>query len=997
MMIINKKKAVTKNSTSGGEKYSLLSRVTDMATLCASDFPHIASGLHQYITKSILAQLKEYYSTIKKAPTMLELLIVGAIWSEYKYEDMAISQIELESSNPHIRKALDLYRACRMSRPSKAPTTIRDISVAGQDVLALMRADIYRTVGRDTYFAFDAGNRIEKGKNWLSVSSSLIRQERGQTAIRKIADACRLKHGKPLMFSRVEVAKNNEKIAEHSRYFAEYGSKEGVPSYNDTGIYSERFNESYEIAVSINLHKTLHDNAVRAGDRIVLIMAKDNSADVINSDDFEKVNDNLVNYTECESNLMQSCLDFESGVRIVLDKKNGYQLENILNISEGSVLAAVRSKEFKKFEENIASTSLVFDAIGIAEIHRNLIIMQDKTQVFSCNINTLKYRKQLYTTAIVRDREYFYQREAEVPEDITEYVLSRIKKAKISSNLIMDGTSGASIFAPLGGKMLLTPTAVNGVIAPIKDDRNRAVVYAVGNTSTNRQYPFLTSINAIVYAISKLIAAGVPLASIATNMNGLTGKISDAYALGDYLECRLGELYCMTNLAVANLGGAAIYCRGSGAHQNVSTTAVGVAPAGALISNVFKPNQKLYYLRIKRDKYGVPDFKYLLRLYNLINICISTGNIESATAVKGNITDALTVSLIGSGAGFSFAKIDESTFESNIGDFIVSANNIEELISIDYEYLGVVDDTGDIKGAGLSISNRNVFKALFGSDSNKIEQIDILPYIDAGDLVKPKISTVKPRVVIPYFNHATKFFATNFERAGAEVSIARVDLSASEDELAREMRKYIENSQIVGLYAPSIIGDSGTLGARIARLIEHPIVFDAVNELIYRRDGIILGLSEGMRVLTELGLIPNCNKNIKEIHMVANNPQGFASNTCKVKVISNKGPWFSGVELGKIYSVDVGVSMGRIAGKEEYLKELLWQGQIPTVFVDSNGEPTMQYPFNPTGSMFGVESVMSPDGRVLGRLSYGDRLVTRVNGVESFDEKLLERGVKYFK
>ncbi len=979
------------------KSYDLLSKVSDIASLKVSDFPVVKSGLHHDITKTSLSQIKEYYATIKKAPTMLELLVVGSIWSGYQFEDMAISQIELESTNPHIRKALDLYRTCRSVKPSKAPTTLKDISKAGLEMLATLRADIYRTVGLDNYFAFDIGNKQEQGKAWLSISSSLIKQERGQTAIRKIADECRLKRGTPLMFSRVEVAKNDDKIEERSRFFAEYGSKEGVPSYNDTGIYSHHFNENYELAVSINIHKKLHNNAVNVGDIVVIIKNTNASICVINSDAFESISDYLVNYVECESNLIESCLEFNRGIAINLNRKNGYTLNDVIDIEEGAVLAAIRKNNINKFKQAIEEIEFTYDEIGVAEAHSSIRLIDNGKTILDCKLNMLLNRKNIYTTAVIADRDYAVDIDCDMPADITEYMLSNIRKAKIAGNLVMDGTNGASIFAPLGGKMLLTPTSVNGVIAPMADDKNRAVVYAVGNTSTKRQYPFLSVINSIVLAISKLVASGVPIGSIATCVNGLSSKVMETYSLGDLLECKLGELYCLSKLAIANLGGSNITCSGNETFQHTSTTAVGMAVASGLISNVFKPNQKIYLLKIKRDEYGVPDFKYLLRLYNLVNICITTENIDAAVVIKGNILDTLTASLLGSGAGFSFAKIDESTFQKKVGDIIISAKDITEFASVEYEYLGVVDDTGDIKGAGVAISNKSVLEALFGSNSNANDAIGILPHIESEMYVKPQISTVKPRVVVPYINPTSDIFAKNFEQAGANVIVARAENVQDEIDRARQFRKYIESAEIIALYAPSIIGSGVPHGSTIAKLLDHPIVYDALNELIYRRDGLILGLGEGMRTLIELGLIPTLKKNTNELKMVANDPSGFASNTCRIKVISNKGPWFSGVSLGTVYSVGVGMNEGRIVGKTDYIKNLIWQGQVPTVFVDNNAEPTMQYPFNPTGSAYAIESVMSTDGRVLGRLSYGDRLVTRVNGEESFDDKLLERGVKYFK
>ena len=74
-------------------------------------------------------------------------------------------------------------------------------------------------------------------------------------------------------------------------------------------------------------------------------------------------------------------------------------------------------------------------------------------------------------------------------------------------------------------------------------------------------------------------------------------------------------------------------------------------------------------------------------------------------------------------------------------------------------------------------------------------------------------------------------------------------------------------------------------------------------------------------------------------------------------------------------------------------------GQIATQYVDFKNEATGDARFNPNGSVYAIEGITSPDGRVLGKMGHSERkgagLYKNVPG--EFDMKLFESAVKYFK
>ena len=87
------------------------------------------------------------------------------------------------------------------------------------------------------------------------------------------------------------------------------------------------------------------------------------------------------------------------------------------------------------------------------------------------------------------------------------------------------------------------------------------------------------------------------------------------------------------------------------------------------------------------------------------------------------------------------------------------------------------------------------------------------------------------------------------------------------------------------------------------------------------------------------------------------------------------------------------------ANGEELALQLAANGQIATQYVDLNGEPTMDAAFNPNGSLFAIEGITSPDGRVFGKMGHAERIGKQLyrNVPGDYDMGLFRSAAKYFK
>ncbi|HBZ51928.1 MAG TPA: hypothetical protein DEO69_07370, partial [Erysipelotrichaceae bacterium] len=90
---------------------------------------------------------------------------------------------------------------------------------------------------------------------------------------------------------------------------------------------------------------------------------------------------------------------------------------------------------------------------------------------------------------------------------------------------------------------------------------------------------------------------------------------------------------------------------------------------------------------------------------------------------------------------------------------------------------------------------------------------------------------------------------------------------------------------------------------------------------------------------------------------------------------------------------------GRFVAPKEVLDELIANGQVAFQYVDEKGEVTMESPYNPNGSMYAIEGIVSKDGRVLGKMGHSERQGENrnLNIYGEMDQKLFEAGVAYFK
>ena len=187
----------------------------------------------------------------------------------------------------------------------------------------------------------------------------------------------------------------------------------------------------------------------------------------------------------------------------------------------------------------------------------------------------------------------------------------------------------------------------------------------------------------------------------------------------------------------------------------------------------------------------------------------------------------------------------------------------------------------------------------------------------------------------------------------------------------------------------------------ITAFFRAPAVTEAVRDLLQNRDGLMLGICNGFQALVKLGLVPygDIVDMTDECPTLTFNSIGrHQSSLVRTRVASTLSPWLSETKVGDIHTVAISHGEGRFVASPELLAQMAVNGQIATQYVDANGNPSMDLSANPNGSMWAIEGITSPDGRVLGKMGHTERWDDGLykNFPDLSYQPLIEGGVNYF-
>ncbi len=585
-----------------------------------------------------------------------------------------------------------------------------------------------------------------------------------------------------------------------------------------------------------------------------------------------------------------------------------------------------------------------------------------------------------------------------------------------------DSTIGAgTVLMPFGGKHQLTPIqAMVQKISVEKKHTDDCSLMAWGyNPFIAERSPFHSAYLAVVESVSKLIATGASFQDVyLTFQEYFERPGKDGKRWGKPLAALLGAFKAQKEFGIGSIGGKDSMS-GSFEDLDVPPTLVSFAVTTDKVQNIISPefkkagNKVIVLSPIYDADTNLPNPESQIRVFNTVTKLMREGKVASAyTPTYGGIGEAVMKMCFGNGLGFKFDNnmSNKAIFGYNYGSFILEVTeDVEDAIAI-----GTVCDCGKIKLGDEEV----VLSELLDTYENKLESVFKCNIEDrktpmenfsfsASDRVAPAIKVATPKVLIPVFPGTNCEFdsAKAMRDAGADPEIFVIN-NLSSDGIARSVEEFankVNNAQMIFIPGGFSGGDEPDgSGKFITAFFRNGAIKTAVTDLLDNRDGLMCGICNGFQALIKLGLVPygkiiDTDENCPTLTF--NTIGRHQSRIVRTRIASNKSPWLKNTNVGDVYNVPISHGEGRFLASEELIKELAKNGQIATQYVDLNGNATSDVHFNPNDSMYAIEGITSPDGRVFGKMGHSERwgegLYKNVYG--DYDIKMFKSAVEYFK
>lgn len=618
--------------------------------------------------------------------------------------------------------------------------------------------------------------------------------------------------------------------------------------------------------------------------------------------------------------------------------------------------------------------------------------------------------------------------------NVKEEWISNLKKLNVASQKGLverfDSTiGGGTVLMPFGGKYATTEQEAMVAKIPVLNGESKdATIMSYGfNPDLGVWSPYHMAYYSIIEAVTKLAAVGGDYRKARLTLQEYFEKLGKSpERWGKPFAALLGAYQAQIDLGIPAIGGKDSMS-GSFGSLDVPPTlvafAVGVEKAKNIISAEIKEvGSKLVFLMAERNEdYTLKVEQYKKNLEKLHELILE-GKVISASSVKfGGVAEVLSKMAFGNKIGVKFYNLTkEELFGLNYGSLVLE---VKHDVEVDEEFEGCA-----YKAIGCTVKDEVIVSEEYDLDlklnsleevyEEKLSKVFKIKTTDKNETVKevlynksniklPVIKVAKPKVIIPVFPGINCEYDCEraFRNAGAETETL-VFRNYSNDafvESIENLEKQIRKSQIIMLPGGFSAGDEPDgSGKFISTVFRNERIKDAVMDLLKNRDGLILGICNGFQALIKLGLVPYGEiVDIEEdmATLTYNEINRHMSSIIKTKIVSKKSPWFSGVELGDIHNVAISHGEGRFVAPEKLLKQLIENGQVATQYVDNKGNIALDMPFNPNGSMLGIEGITSPDGRVLGKMGHSERIGENLykNVPGNFDQNIFESGVAYFK
>ena len=619
-------------------------------------------------------------------------------------------------------------------------------------------------------------------------------------------------------------------------------------------------------------------------------------------------------------------------------------------------------------------------------------------------------------------------------ETLKEKLLNNLSDANVVSQKglieMFDSSIGRStVLMPYGGELQLTETQVSVQKLPTDGYTDTASMMAFGfNPVISKWSPYHGAAYSMVEACAKAVAAGGRYEKMRFSCQEYFERMThDPKVWGKPMSALLGSLKMQVALGLPSIGGKDSMS-GTFEHINVPPTLISFGITTVDAKNVISPELKwegnrLWLVKHTPLKNYMPDVEQLKKNWAFVEEQIAGGNAVSAWAVGfGGVAEGLCKMSFGNSFGVDVNVPEEDLFNYSYGSIILETES--DIKFENAQFLGTV--TAGVNDS-LRINSKNIpMESLLESAFDRYEKVypatstpDMKRLLPKGmEGIKPfkakKIDLkykgekiAEPVAYLPVFPGTNCDYDTAkaFRKAGAKVKTSVFRNLTEQDvfDSIDEMKKNIDECQILMFCGGFSAGDEPDgSGKFIANVLNNEKIAAAIEALI-ARGGLILGICNGFQALVKSGLLPygHLGTVTKDSPtLFRNDINRHISQIAFTRVASVNSPWLAGMNIGDTYAIPVSHGEGKFVVNEELAKELFANGQVAFQYAEPVDEGvSMHSPYNPNGSYYAIEGIISKNGQILGKMGHSERYENNLfkNIAANLEQPLFENAVKYFR
>ena len=733
--------------------------------------------------------------------------------------------------------------------------------------------------------------------------------------------------------------------------------------------------------------------------------------------------------------------ELTDGLDIYLDrvpvKYNGLNATELaISESQERMSVVVEAKDEAKFMEYCHSENVeVTHVADVTDTERMRMFYGDKVvadlqRKFIDSAGAKHYAKA--QIAAVEEKNPFAREVA--GETLKEKLLNNLSDANVVSQKglieMFDSTIGRStVLMPYGGELQLTETQVSVQKLPTDGYTDTASMMAFGfNPVISKWSPYHGAAYSMIEACAKVVAAGGRYEKMRFSCQEYFERMThDPKVWGKPMSALLGSLKMQMALGLPSIGGKDSMS-GTFEHINVPPTLISFGITTVNANNVISPELKwegnrLWLVKHTPLKNYMPDVEQLKKNWAFVEEQIASGNAVSAWAVGfGGVAEGLCKMSFGNSFGVDVNVPENELFDYKYGSIILETE--ADLSFENAQFLGTVTSgvDGNIRVNGKNVSMDALVSSAFdrygkvypATSTPDMKRLDpkgtegVKPFkAKKADLKYKGEKIAEPLAFLPVFPGTNCDYdsAKAFRKAGAKVKFGVFRNLTAQDvnDSIEEMKRNIDECQILMLCGGFSAGDEPDgSGKFIANVLNNEKIAAAIEALI-ARGGLILGICNGFQALVKSGLLPyghlGCVTKDSPT-LFRNDINRHISQIAFTRVASVNSPWLAGMTIGDTYGIPVSHGEGKFVVNEELAKELFDNGQVAFRYAEPVDEcVTMHSPYNPNGSYYAIEGIISKNGQILGKMGHSERYENNLfkNIAANLEQPLFDNAVKYFR